>query len=79
MRKVSFKVVMLTGETVTRRHAAPRGTRFTREGIDHLLTQEAARVEQYIPGHEFRLVPMRDGGFNFIEIPAEMVNAGETA
>jgi len=43
--------------------------RLTAKGVDALLDQEAARVEQFFPGLEFRLVPLRDGHFNFMEIP----------
>ena len=48
----------------------PPGRFLSPQGIDALLDAEAKRVEEYFPGLEFRLVPLRGGiNFNFVEVP----------
>lgn len=37
-----------------------------------LLEQEVDRVKRFFPGLEFRLVSLRDGNFNFVEVKPEM-------
>src|SRR5438309_907257 len=53
-----------------------------------LLEQEADRVAKWFPGLEFRLVTLRDGNFNFVEIEPAVIqpemavvseDAGQTA
>jgi hypothetical protein len=67
--KINFKVVRLDGTTATRRLRTPAHRRLTAKGVEWLLLQEADRMERFFPGLEFRLVPLRDGNFNFVEIP----------
>jgi hypothetical protein len=40
----------------------------TPEGVDGILQEEAAIVERFFPGAEFRLVSLRDGNFNFVQV-----------
>jgi hypothetical protein len=71
MRKsVTITVVPLVGRRGTRRRIAPAGQFITPEGIDGILEQEAQIVERFFPGAEFRLVALRDGNFNFVQIKA---------
>jgi hypothetical protein len=70
--KVDIKVVLLDGQKVTRHLRTPKHRRLTSAGVDALLKQEADRVEQFFPGREFRLVPLRDCCFNFVEIKPEL-------
>lgn len=72
-------VILLDGERAKRRLKTPNGKRLTAAGIDALLEQEAERVEKWFPGREFRLVSLRDGNFNFVEIPKEAAYHKEPA
>jgi hypothetical protein len=70
MRKsVTFTVIPLVGRRATRRRVAA-GRLITPAGIDGILEQEAEIVERFFPGSEFRLVTLRDGNFNFVQIKA---------
>jgi hypothetical protein len=71
--KIEIKVVRLDGTNHVRRLRTPPHTRLTSAGVDALLHQEAERVEQYFPGAEFRLVPLRNGSFNFVEMTPEEI------
>jgi hypothetical protein len=77
--RIDIKIVRLDGSKVVRRLRTEAHRRLTPVGINAMLRQEADRVEQFFPGLEFRLVPLRGGNFNFVEIPAEMASAGQTA
>lgn len=70
--KINFTVRRLNGEVATRRLRTPKHTRLTEAGREMLLEQEVDRVERFFPGLEFRLVPVRDGNFNFVEVKPEM-------
>jgi hypothetical protein len=67
-RKFKVTVVRLDGRRATRSLKAMKGQLLTPLGLEAALKHEAERVEQYFPGLEFRLVPLRDGNFNFVEI-----------
>jgi hypothetical protein len=69
---VTLTVILLDGERAVRRLRTPAGKWLTAEGTDALLDREAERVEKYFPGREFRLVPLRDGNFNFCEVKSEV-------
>jgi hypothetical protein len=71
--KVDIKVVLLDGQKVTRHLRTPKHyQRLTKAGIEQLLDIEADRLEQFFPGKEFRLVPLRGCAFNFVEIAPEL-------
>jgi hypothetical protein len=70
--RIDIKVILRNGERVTRHLRTPPHTRITEHGTDMLWKQEADRLQQFFPGREFRLVPLRDGNFNFVEIPPEL-------
>lgn len=61
----------MNGKRATRKQTAPAGKLFADSGIEQLLKIEAYRLEQWFPGKEFRLVPLRDGNFNFVELRTE--------
>jgi hypothetical protein len=65
-----FTVRLANGEYFRRRMRTPPGMQLGPEGVEALLASEAKRVEQYFPGKEFRLVPLRNGDFNFVELEA---------
>lgn len=69
---MEITVVCLDGRRITRHLRTPPGRFITSAGVEALLKHEADRVEEFFPGLEFRLVPLRDGSFNFIEMPPEM-------
>lgn len=66
-KNLRITTIMSDGKRVTRNLRTPPGQLFTESGIDALLEREAARVEEFFPGRDFRLVPLRDGSFNFVE------------
>ena len=71
--KIEIKVVRLDGTKHVRRlRTQTHIRRLTSSQVDEVLHQEAERVEQYFPGAEFRLVPLRNGSFNFVEIEPEV-------
>jgi hypothetical protein len=77
---VNLTVITLDGERAVRRLRTEPGQWLTAEGTDALLDREAERIEKYFPGREFRLVALRDGNFNFVEVKkdpavAELVEA----
>jgi hypothetical protein len=67
-KSVSVTLVMLNGKRMTRRARANPGQLITPAGVEGHLQAEAALLERHFPGREFRLVELRDGNFNFIEI-----------
>jgi hypothetical protein len=70
--KIEIKVVRLDGTKHVRRlRTQSHVRRLTSSQVDEVLHQEAERVEQYFPGAEFRLVPLRNGSFNFVEMTPE--------
>lgn len=70
--KINFTVRRLNGEVATRRLRTPKHMRLTEAGREMLLEQEVDRVKRFFPGLEFRLVSLRDGNFNFVEVKPEM-------
>jgi hypothetical protein len=67
VKKITFKVFapgnQKRKEIVIR---APKGKKFTDEGIESLQHEMAARVEQSFPGHDYRFVPIGADAFNFV-------------
>ena len=53
---------------VVQRYRAPAGKGLTASGIDKLLEVRIEETDRFFPGREFRLVPLRDGNFNLVEI-----------
>jgi hypothetical protein len=45
---------------------APKGQKFTEQGIETLQSQMATRVEEGFPGHDYRFVPVGANAFNFV-------------
>lgn len=70
-KNLTLKVRLLDGSAVVRKVRAPAGKRITDKGVDQVLENIGAQIEEAFPGREFRLVPMRDGNFNFVEIAAD--------
>jgi hypothetical protein len=66
-KNLKVTVVRLDGRRMTRSLRTAPGQVLTPTGVEMTLRQEAERVETYFPGLEFRLVPLRDGNFNFVE------------
>lgn len=67
---VCFTVMLRDKTIIRRRLRTPPRKMFTAEGLEQLLADEAGRIEQFFPGREFRLVPLRGGKhFNFVEDP----------
>ncbi len=71
---VCFTVRLANGESFRHRMRTPPGQALSAIGVEALLESEANRVEQYFPGKEFRLVPLRNGDFNFVEVEAELAS-----
>jgi len=76
-KNLTLKVRLLDGNTVVRKVRAPAGRRLTDKGVDQVLENIGAQIEGSFPGREFRLVPLRDGNFNFVEIPADRADQVE--
>ena len=74
-KNLKVTVVRLDGRRMTRNLRTAPGQLLTPTGVEMTLKQEAERVETYFPGLEFRLVPLRDGNFNFVETKIESSNA----
>ncbi len=68
---LTIRVFFLEGTCHTRRLRTRPGQYMTPEGIEAQLKHEADLIERCFPGREFRLVPLRDGNFNFVEIQPE--------
>lgn len=68
---VRFTVIFLDGKRLSRIVRTPPGKALLPAGVDKLLEQEAERLERFCPGREFRLVPLANGTFNFIEMSKE--------
>ncbi len=45
---------------------APKGRRFTEDGIEGVLVQMAGEIEKQWPNEEYSLVPIGAGAFNFV-------------
>lgn len=74
-KNVKITVIQIDGKRVTRCVRTPPRQRLTAAGVDALLDNEAERVARFFPDREFRLVPLLDGNFNFVETVAS--DAGE--
>lgn len=70
--RLDITTILLNGERAVRHLRTPPNQFWSPNGIEHLLEQEAERVESFFPGREFRLVPLRDGNFNFVEVKLEI-------
>ena len=57
--RVDITTILRNGQRGRRSLRTPPNQFLTPAGLDALLQQEAARVEQFFPGVEFRLVPLR--------------------
>jgi hypothetical protein len=73
--RLTVTVVRLDGRRAVRNIRTPPNQFFTPAGVEEQLKFEADRVENYFPGLEFRLVPLRDGNFNFVEVPPPELTA----
>jgi hypothetical protein len=78
-KHVTITVIPLVGRRGTRRRIAPAGQLITPAGIDGILQEEAEIVERFFPGGEFRLVALRDGNFNFVQIKMADENRDESS
>jgi hypothetical protein len=67
VKKITFKVFapgnQKRKEIVIR---APKGKKFTEQGIESLQHEMAARIEQSFPEHDYRFVPIGADAFNFV-------------
>lgn len=74
MKQVTVSIHFIGGRKRERHITkAPHGKILTAGGVDEILKAMATYVEQAFPDREFRLVPLRDGNFNFVEVkPEEM-------
>ena len=70
-KHVVFHAILLDGTRIRHPWSAPPGRFLLPEGLEKLLEWEADRVEAFFPGLEFRLVPLRDGNFNLVEVEVE--------
>lgn len=55
---------------------APNGKTITSDGVEHYLQQAALTLEKEFPGHDYHLVPIGPGAFNFVcagEKPGELL------
>ena len=67
-KSVTVTCIPLVGRRASRRRIAPAGNFITPQGVDGILAQEAEIIEKFFPGAEFRMVELRDGNFNFIQV-----------
>jgi hypothetical protein len=76
--RITIKTILSNGKTETRHLRTPPNQFLSQGGIDWLLHEEAKRVEEFFPGLEFRLVPLRSGvHFNFVQIAgSKTISAG---
>ncbi len=70
-KNLTVKVRFLDHSTVVRKLRAPAGKLLTDKGVDQVLEQLAGQIESEFPKQEFRLVPLRDGNFNFVEVAVD--------
>jgi hypothetical protein len=66
--RLDITTILSDGKRITRHLRTAPDQFLPPAAVDILLKQEADRVEEYFPGREFRLVPLRDGNFNFVEV-----------
>jgi hypothetical protein len=66
-----FTVVLLDGQRSSHKVVIPNRIRLTSMELEEVLAHEATRVEEAFPGRAFRLVPLADGNFNFVEMSKE--------
>jgi hypothetical protein len=79
-KHVVITCIPLVGRRGVRRRVAPAGQFITSAGVDGILSQEAEIIGRFFPGAEFRMVELRDGNFNFIQLtPAEIPPADGAA
>lgn len=62
------RLIFANGRRVIRRSRAGPRQLLTPAGVDRALDQFAAAILVEFPNREFRLVPLRDGNFNFVEV-----------
>jgi hypothetical protein len=72
---LTVTAILLNGKRFTRRLRTPPKKYLKPEGVEAVLAEEASRVEQFFPDREFRLVPLRDGNFNFVEVAPQSAHA----
>jgi len=73
--RLEITTILCDGTRATRHLRTAPNQFLSPAGVETLLGQEADRVEQFFPGREFRLVPLRDGNFNFVEVKLEVKSA----
>lgn len=66
-KNLRIATILADGRKFNRTLRTPPRQMFTPAGVDEVLKREAARVEEFFPGREFRLIPLRDGNFNCVE------------
>ena len=71
--RLDITVVRLNGTRVARHVRTPPGEFMSEKDFEAALKQEVERVEEFFPGIEFRLVPLRGGKFNFVEIRSDLI------
>jgi len=67
-----FTVCLADGQKIRRRLKTLPRMQLTAEGLEAVISEEAAFVEKCFPGREFRLVPLRGRAFNFVEQPSSL-------
>jgi len=75
--RLDITVVRLNGTRVARHVRTPPGEFMSEKDFEAALKQEVERVEEFFPGIEFRLVPLRGGKFNFVEIKSDITPESE--
>jgi hypothetical protein len=77
-KNVVFHVILLDGTRFRHPMRTKPGRFLTPNDVEKLLESEAKTVERFFPGQEFRLVPLRGGNFNLVEVKPNAEPAPET-
>jgi hypothetical protein len=67
-KQLTVTIVNARGIHTRLRYRAPSGRAFSAAGIDSLLASCEVDIRKHSPAAEFRLVALRDGNYNIIEI-----------
>ena len=69
--RLDITTILCDGQRLKRNLRTPPSQFLSPAGVDAQLDAEAKRIEEFFPGREFRLVPLRDGNFNFVETKSD--------
>jgi hypothetical protein len=69
--RMTVTTILLDGKRLTRNIRTLPGQYMSPAGVESQLENEVRRVDEFFPGREFRLVPLRDGNFNFVETKSD--------